>query len=200
MDPCQLAFRNLNLAVERNFGRRYHGLLLAYKPSTRSSGGTDGITGLFGDYELQNTWNWLYEGVSIGSTNKLFMHTGSCFVQVDLLYRYWWFDHKWAAYGNVEGYRFDGLRSEEQRILALKLMSGWQWLVPLGDGKRKSFMIEWSGGVGVRHKTGVFITHQGLLWDQPVTEARTTYALWYPSVQMCLRVGMAWGKGRRANE
>ena len=66
----------MNVSVERAVPYGYHGILLAYRPSLRDEGEVYGIQGQFGDYWNQNSWNWLYQSFTIGSTNTFWLGRG----------------------------------------------------------------------------------------------------------------------------
>lgn len=193
----QVFFLNFNAHVERNVEHGSHGLLLAYRPSRQSGGEVGGAHGQFGDYSLQNSWNWLYQSVSVGTTHKFWSgRADRYFFEVDLIYRHWWFDRKWASYPNVEGYRFDGLRSERQDVFAIKVLWGESsWLGRQRQGGRR-YLLESFAGLGWRWKKQRYMTHTGTVYDEPRSDHIENYSNSLPSIHAGFRFGMAWGKPR----
>lgn len=191
----QLFFVNVNVAVERASPYGCHGVVLAFRPSMRTSGEVWGLQGQFGDYRNQNSWNWLYQSFTIGSTNTLWLGRGQReFIRVDALYRYWWFDNKVARYGNDEGYRFDGSRTERQDVFALKVLYGPSLKRKLGKGTRTWLIIETYCGLGIRWSTARFRTHYGIVGDLPRQEYVETFRSIEPSLHTGLRMGFGWGR------
>ena len=193
----QMFFLNFNAQIERNVGHGSHGLLLAYRPSMRSGGEVQGVQGQFGGYSLQNSWNWLYQSVSVGTTHKFWSgREDRYFFEVDLIYRHWWFDRKWASYPNDEGYRFDGLRSERQDVFAIKVLWGESsWLGRQRQGGRR-YLLESFAGLGWRWKKQRYMTHTGAVYDEQRSDHVENYSNSIPSIHAGFRFGMAWGKPR----
>lgn len=162
--PSQFIFNDYSISAEKFFGRHTIGLTLGYKPSTKSSGEVSGGAGLFGAYEDQNMWNGLYDAVTIGLNSKYYFGKENRFYgDFCLFYRNWWFENKYARYDNVEGYRFDGLRTEEQNVYGLKLLIGYSTYILKRN--RNSIVIDFYAGIGVRNKSLWFRTYEGLVYE-----------------------------------
>lgn len=190
----QLFLVNPTVVIERVLRYGSHGLFVSYRPSLRSGGGLSGPTGLFGDYLIQNAWNWLYQSVAVGTTQSItYGRSRRPFLRIEVLYRHWWFDRKWMSYENGKGGRFEGLRSERQDVFALKALAGYSWRPALRNGKR--LIVEAYGGPGVRWKNTHFITHTGTVYEEPRTDYTETDRFVTPSVHLGLRMGVAWGRG-----
>lgn len=163
--PTQFIFNDYTLSVEKLMGRHTLGLSLGYKPSTKEGGEVKGGSGLFGYYEDQNMWNDLYNAATIGLNSKYYFGKKQKFFgELQLFYRNWWFDNKQAIYKNIEGYRFDGLRSEEQNVYGLKLMAGRSSRILKGD--RNALALDFYAGIGLRYKTFWFKTAEGMVGDE----------------------------------
>jgi hypothetical protein len=194
-EMLQLFFVNANASVERAVPYGYHGVLLAYRPSLREGSEVGGIQGQFGGYTTQNSWNWLYQSFTVGSTNTFWLSRDqSEFIRIDALYRHWWFNDKMASYDNVEGYRFDGLRTERQDVFALKVLYGPTLKRKLGKGKRNWLIIESYCGLGIRWSTARFRTHYGIVGDLPRQEYVETFRSIEPSLHTGFRMGLGWGR------
>lgn len=163
--PTQFIFNDYILSVEKWMGRHTLGLSLGYRPSTQDGGEVEGGSGLMGYYEHQNMWNELYNAGTIGLNSKYYFgESRKFFGELQLFYRNWWFDNKQAIYTNIEGYRFDGLRSEEQNVYGLKLMAGRSFR--LIKGNRNALVVDIYAGIGVRYKTLWFETTEGMVGDK----------------------------------
>ena len=192
-EVIQLFFVNLNVAVERTVPYGSHGVLLAYRPSLRSGGEVGSLHGQFGSYGNQNAWNWLYESFTLGTTNTFWTsRSRSWFVRVDGLYRRWWFDDKMARFDNDEGYRFDGLRSERQDVLALKLLSGPCRMKMFGGQRRRWLIDEAFWGLGLRWNTARFRTRNGTVGDVYREDLSETFRVTEPSLHFGFRMGLGW--------
>jgi hypothetical protein len=162
--PSQFFFNDYSISAEKFFGRHTIGLTLGYRPSTKSGGEIHGGSGLYGIYEDQNMWNGLYQAATIGLISKYYFgKRDRSFVDVGLFYRNWWFEKKYARYENMEGYRFDGLRTEEQNVYGLKLMVGHSTY--LLKGNSNSLIIDFYAGIGIRNKSLWFRTYDGMVDD-----------------------------------
>ena len=193
-EVIQLFFVNLNVAVERTVPYGSHGVLLAYRPSLRSGGEVGGLQGQFGSYGNQNSWNWLYQSFTIGSTNTMWLGSShSDFLRLDALYRRWWFDDKMARYENVEGYRFDGSRTERQDVIALKVLFGTPWKKRIGKGKRSWLIVENYYGLGIRWTTARFWTHTGTVGDVTRQDFSETFRQTEGALHVGVRMGIGWG-------
>lgn len=194
-EMLQLFFVNVNVAVERAVPYGCHGVILAFRPSLRAGGEVGGLQGQFGDYRNQNSWNWLYQSFTIGSTNTLWLGRDQReFLRIDALYRRWWFDDKVARYENDEGYRFDGFRTERQDVFALKVLYGPGLKRRWGKGKRTWLIIESYCGLGIRWSTARFRTHFGVVGDLNREAYAETFRSFEPSLHTGFRLGLGWGR------
>lgn len=165
VSPTQFIFNDYTLSVEKLMGRHTLGLSLGFRPYSKGEGEVKGINGLMGDYEYQNMWNGLYNAGTIGINSKYYLGKKQKFFgELQLFYRNWWFDNKQAVYDNIEGYRFDGLRSEEQNVYGLKLLAGRSSRLITGD--RNALVLDFYAGIGIRYKTFWFKTDGGMVNDE----------------------------------
>lgn len=162
--PSQFIFNDYSISAEKFFGRHTIGLTLGYRPSTKSGGEIHGGSGTFGYYEDQNMWNDLYEAATIGLNSKYYFgKKNRYFTDFCLFYRNWWFENKYAKYDNIEGYRFDGLRTEEQNVYGLKLLLGYSTYI--FKGNRNSIVMDFYAGIGFRNRDFSFKTFDGFVND-----------------------------------
>lgn len=190
----QLCFVNVNVNLERVVRYGSHGLVLAYRPSLRSGGEVRGSFGLFGDYGTQNAWNWIHQSFTIGSTHRMDLEKGRSFLQFDAIYRRWWLNNKWVSYPNVEGYGFDGSRTEVQDVMAVKAYYGrTAWLGRSGRNNRR-YYVEMLTGLGWRWRTQRFTTHTGTVLEVERMNYNETFHQSTPSINLGMRLGFAWGQ------
>jgi hypothetical protein len=188
--PTQYVFNEYNLAVERVFKRNTLGLEFGFRPSTQRSGeAQSGGRGMwFGDYSNQNFVNKLYNGVTFGVNSKYYLSSqNKRYIEAVVFYRYWWFNDKNCYYNNVEGYRFNGTRTESQNIFGIKLLFGRSFQL------RTSFklkpIMDLYCGVGVRYKSCVFETDNGTVGDMYYSYKQDLLQYWIPSIQGGIKLG-----------
>lgn len=161
--PSQFIFNDYSISAEKFFKGRTIGITLGYKPSTKSGGEISGGHGLLGIYKDQNMWNGLYEAVTFGINSKYYFKRNKRFFgDLALFYRYWWFEKKYAKFDNVEGYRFDGLRTEQQNVVGMKLLAGYSTYILKGN--KGSIIIDFYVGIGLRYKSLWFRTYDGFIY------------------------------------
>lgn len=187
--PVQYFFLDFPFIIEKSYKRHTLGVLISYRPSTKSSGEIPGITGLGGEYIYQNYWNPLYNGVTAGFVSKYYLsEKRKSFLEADLFYRFWWFNNKDAIFDNVEGYRFEGTRTERQYIAGLKLLFGSSKKLP--SKSRYQPFLDTYFGLGVRYKYYQFETYDGFVWDQYYDYKKDQGNLWLPSLHFGVRIGL----------
>lgn len=188
--PSQFVVLDFPLIIEKIVKRHSIGILLSYRPSTQNSGEIRGSgSGMYGDYIYETFQNKLNNGVTIGVSTKYYMPQWyNLFFEGDLFYRYWWFENKDCYYNNVEGYRFDGIRTESQNVYGLKLLIGRSF--ELKSNAKVKFLLDIYGGVGIRYRTYVYETVDGTVNDQYYSYLRETGTNITPSLQLGIKVGI----------
>jgi len=68
--------------------------------------------------------NYNCQATSFGSSFDCIFSNGNGFISARPFFRYWWYTSKQLAYDNVEDYGFNGLRSESNRVLGIRLFIG----------------------------------------------------------------------------
>lgn len=188
VNPTQFIFNDYNLQVEKRMGRHSLGLILGYRPAVKKGGEINGVVGMLGDYEYQNMWNGLYNAATIGLNSKYWLGKKQRnYGELQLFYRNWWFDNKNASFQNKEGYRFDGLRSEEQNVYGLKLMIGRSYRIIKGN--RNAMVLDIYAGLGLRYKTLWFETTEGMVDDEYYGYRVDTGHRWNLGPQGGLKIG-----------
>lgn len=191
--PTQYLFYDFPLVIEKRFDRYALGITLAYRVSTENSGEVDGLSGLMGDYWYQNFWNPMYNAFTVGVHSKYFLSSeGRWFIEPGLFYRYWWFDNKEVIYNNVEGYSFDGKRSETQQVYAFKILIGSD--ISIKSSTKIKPVLEWYCGLGFRYKSYLFKTYEGTVNDQFYIYKEDMGNLWNPSIHLGIRLGIGYFK------
>lgn len=187
--PTEFIGLNFPLTIEKIVGRHAFALTLAYRPSTQSSGEVQGGKGSMGGYDIQNFTNYLYNAVTIGIGTKYYIPQWyNFFFETDVFYRHWWFDDKYASYPNVEGYRFNGRRTESQNVYGIKLLGGRSFEIK--SNSRIKFVVDIYAGLGLRYRTHVYETFDGTVNDTYYLYLKETGNDFYPTPQFGLKVGM----------
>lgn len=188
--PSQFAVLDFPVVFEKIVKRHSIGLLLSYRPSTQNTGEIRGsASGMYGAYIYETFQNELNNGVTIGVNTKYYMpQLYNLFFQCDLFYRYWWFENKDCYYNNVEGYRFDGIRTESQNVYGLKLLIGRSF--ELKSNAKVKFLLDIYGGLSMRYRTYVYETVDGKVNDQYYPYFRETGSNFTPSLQLGIKVGI----------
>jgi hypothetical protein len=149
----------------------------------------NGGMGLFGDYLDQNFWNPLYNAITIGLNSKYYLTPKKhLFYEAHLFYRHWWFNNKDCEYDNVEGYQFDGIRTERQNVLGLKALFGSSFKINLNSKVKPIFDLYC--GIGVRYKNYRFKTYNGTVGDTYVNYWKDKGSIWKPSIHLGLKIGV----------
>ena len=193
----QYLFLDFPVTFEKYYNRHTIGLTLSYRPSTINSavisGGYGAVLGT--GYTNQNYHNYLYNAMTIGLNSKYYLttHTNKFYIDVNVFYRYWWFDNKHATYEkNVENfseYHFDGIRSEKQNILGLKLLMGQTRV--FREGHKIRPIINLYAGLGLRYKMYSFETFNGYVNDDYYAYKKDAWSEWTPTIEFGLNVGLA---------
>jgi len=112
-----------------------------------------------------------------------------CFLEQDLFIRKWWLDSKSISYRNVEGYSFDGVRTEEIWVYGIKLLFGRVNYLTKPSAKYKPYW-EYFGGVSVRNKISVYITENGSVNYTYYDYLKENIHEFFPAIQLGFRLGV----------
>lgn len=162
-NPAQYAFSGFNIRYSELRWRHRMGVDLSFRPSYCSGCSVDGNTGIAGFYVDQNFFNYNYQAITLGTSFDYIFRNGNGFISAQPYFRYWWFNNKQLAYDNVEGYSFNGLRSESNRVLGIRLLIGGSRL--FWDKERTKGSMEISLGPGIMYRWIRFTTHQGFIGE-----------------------------------
>ncbi len=188
--PTQLFYIDIETHIGIKKSRSVTGLILAYRPSTKDSGKIKaGGSGMAGGYQLQNIFNRLYTGFTTGLFKKFYVDKKTTsFLETDLFYRNWKFNNKNASYNNVEGYRFNGHRTENVNVYCLKLLAGRTVL--LSKSKKVKPFIDFYTGLGIRYKLSNYKTQPGYVYDIYYDYKTDAFKELLPSFQAGLTFGL----------
>jgi len=188
--PSQFVVLDFPIVVEKIFKRHSVGLLMSYRPSTQDSGEIKGGgAGIGGDYIYQNFQNKMNNAVTVGLNTKYYMPQWyNLFFEADVFYRYWWFENKDCYYENVEGYRFNGIRTEHQNVYGLKTLIGRSF--ELKSNAKVKFLLDIYGGIGIRYRDYVYETVDGMVNEQYYPYLKETGSDVTPSLQFGIKVGV----------
>ena len=187
--PIQLCFYDFPINIEKSFNQFTAGVITSYRLSTRNSGRVSGGVGLLGGYQTQNFWNPFYNALTIGLNSKYyFAKEKHDFIESILFYRYWWFNYKDCEYNNVEGYNFQGTRTERQDVLGLKLLYGQSFTIKVKSKVKP--IIDLYVGLGLRYNTYKFETFNGTVKGIYYDYKQDTGNSWAPSFHFGLKLGI----------
>jgi len=194
-NPTQYFFLDFPVIFEGYYHRHTIGLTISYRPSTLNSGEISSGKGpRLGEYIYQNYHNYLYNAVTLGLNSKYFLRKqDNVYLDGQIFYRYWWFDRKKASFENVEGgYSFDGTRTEKQNILGFKLLFGKT--VEYKYGHKIRPIINMYVGIGLRYKTYLFETFDGVVNGSYYSYKKDNWSLWTPSLEFGITLGLGVDK------
>lgn len=189
--PTEILFGNIPITVERVFARRTLGITASYRPAYQNGGEVAAIsTGMFGDYQYQYAANKIVEGlyVSVNSKQYVSKRIRNFYIDPELFYRRWWCDDKMAIFKNVEGYRFDAIRTESVNVYGLKVLAGYSFV--LGRRKKPAIVVDAYGGLGVRYKSWVWDSKDGTVLNTYYVDRTDEGHLILPSVQLGVQFGL----------
>lgn len=164
--PTEFIFRNFEANAAIGNQKARYGIFLSYRPSTQSSGEVKSFgSGSAGGYG-HNHYNKLYNSYTVGLYQKTYINKKlTAFFEADVFYRNWSFKNKQALFKNVEGYRFDGTRTENVDVYGLKLLIGQTIFLSPKENKHR-FYLDIYGGLGIRHKKEAYETTDGYVYDE----------------------------------
>jgi hypothetical protein len=188
--PTQILFYDFEINAGLGSKRKLMGLILSYRPSTLESGLVTGAAdGVAGGYTLQNMYNGLHTGYTVGIYRKVYMVSpASLFVETDLFYRNWNFKNKDAEYRSTEGYRFKGNRTENVDVFAFKFLLGNTFL--LNKKNPVSIYIDGFTGVGIRYKRSEFETRNGEVMEIYYDYKKDIFREVLPSLHFGIKTGI----------
>lgn len=164
--PFEWALLNFETGIAVGNEKTRVGVFLSYRPATQVSGEVKALgSGLAGGYG-QNHLNRLYNSYTIGLFQKTyFKKQTKFFFETNLFYRNWQFTKKYARLDNVEGYRFNGNRTERVHVYGLKLLIGRTMKLFNKRSGNTFFAIDIVAGLGSRYKTSKYETINGTVYD-----------------------------------
>lgn len=194
IQDAQLYF---NLSFEKVITKnKTMGVSLGFRPILKDSGkALSGDTGGWSTYQMNNFQNNLYSSFTIDLFMKFYFgHQKKSFLMPDVYYRVWWFDEKdcwFTGYGGIiknhYQYSYDGIRTEQQHLIGLKVLYGRTYKI----NKNGSFrpVIEPYAGMGLFVKSYTFQTYNGTVNDVYYNYHKETGIGLYPSFHVGLNVG-----------
>lgn len=168
------------------------GFYLSYRPSTQESGEVKAIgTGIAGTYG-QSFNNKFYTSYTLGIYQKTYIKKGF-FLEADLFYRNWSFKNKYVEFYNIEGYEFQGIRTENIDVFGLKLLIGKTLILSKKEKKVKPYIDVYIGG-GIRRKTSTYKTFNGYINEVYYEYKKEHFTDWFPTPQVGVKLGLILAK------
>lgn len=193
VNSTQLLFREIILTYERlKLLKHSYELSIGYRPGKKNPDpDINGLVhGFGGDYSLQNMGNPFYNAIFCSFGLKKFSkrNLGS-YLGVELFNRYWWVENKYMEFNNVEGYRFQGIRTEYIEVIGLNLLAGHEQRL-IRISKNLLFIINYYGGIGYRMKSYSYQTWNGTIGDKPVDYKIEKGILHLPTINAGIKIGI----------
>lgn len=167
--PTEFIFRNFEANAAIGNQKARYGIFMSYRPSTQSAGEVKSSgSGAAGGYG-HNHYNKLYNSYTVGLYQKTYINKKlTAYLETDVFYRNWSFKNKQASFKNAEGYRFDGIRTENVDVYGLKLLLGQTVFLSSSKNKHR-FYLDIYGGLGIRRKKEAYETVDGYVYDDYYT-------------------------------
>ncbi len=188
--PTEAAFLNFEVNAAIGNKRTRYGILFSYRPSTQDTGLIKSFgSGALGGYG-HNHFNKLYKSFTLGLYQKTYLNKAmGFFLETDIFYRNWRFENKRATWKNAEGYRFQGLRTENVDVYGLKLLIGHTFFLTRKENKLRLYLDVY-GGVGIRYKASTYETFDGYVYDDYYTSKEDKFYSTMPSLQGGCKLGL----------
>jgi hypothetical protein len=189
--PVQLFFREFVLEYERHVNQKWgYGLGLAYRFDRNHIPEFSGVIGLFGEYQNQNMLNPHYKAFYFCISPKRYFNKNK-FLSLDIFYRYWWCDNKHIIFNNVEGYRFNAIRTDNVSVYGLKILINSRQRLYKFTNNFESVMTLYAG-LGYRFRTYQYESVGGTIRDLPNIYKKENGQEHLPSIHLGLRLGFGF--------
>lgn len=181
LSPSQLLFfRNTELVLSTSINKWRVGVLGAYTPARQKEGSIpsagDGLFGGYGNphfHKVFRLWSvGLYGQRELGK---------NFFAATELAFRNWNFKKKQVSYDNVEGYSFNGLRTDNIDVWIAKFFIGLELYAD------KRFYMDVRMGFAVRNQNKTYLTHNETSPDEILQRESSNYVWGTP--QGDIRIG-----------
>jgi hypothetical protein len=188
--PLEFALLNFEMNVAIGNERARYGVYFGYRPGTQESGAVTTVGhGAYGGYGSSNAFNRMYDSYTIGLYQKTYLlKKQKIYAELDVYYRNWSFKDKHASFENVEGYSFDGIRTEHIDVYGLKLVGGKTIYLTRKDKKIKPY-IDVYVGLCFRHQEHTYETQDGTVNDTYYIYKKDHFSYNYPTPQAGLKLG-----------
>lgn len=189
--PLEFALLNFELNVGIGNDRVRYGAYFGYRPSTQESGELRTIGhGSMGGYGSSNAFNRMYTSYTLGLYQKTYLlKKQMIYAELEVYYRNWNFSDKYAYFENVEGYSFDGIRTENVNVYGLKLVGGKTIYLTRKDKKLKPYLDVYAG-LGFRHQDNTYETQNGTVDEAYYVYKKDHTSYNYPTPQVGLKLGL----------
>lgn len=187
-NPPQYYFTGYNITAEKVQKNLSYGLDVSFKPASCNGCEVQGGVGIFGEYHVQNMRNHNYNALTTSIHSKFYFKKSNRYLSPQLYFRYWWFENKNFTYDNVEGYRFSGLRNENQKLYGFKISYGRTKLFNLSS--TTSFVLDMAIGAGFYIGTATFETRDGVVWNRPYDYLKENRTVMWPTAHVKIQIGL----------
>lgn len=194
--PTQFFFYDFPISYEKIIGKFNLGISASYKKSTRNSGEIEPDGSMCGySYGLYPISNPFYDGANFELNAKYYHRKRrDFFIEVVLFTSYYWFDNKYTKCNNVEGYSFDGLRTESQELYGFKLLVGQT--ESIYKKNKHAIVFEYFAGLGLRYTSKHYSTQFGTVNEKYYDYKYDEFNYYYPVMHTGLKIGYMKLKNR----
>jgi hypothetical protein len=189
--PTQFIFCEFPITFEKTLSNKFSvGVTLSYKKDTQENGKVWSWDGLGSYYPNLNLWNKLYEAAGINASSKYYYtKCKNWYIELNFSYKHLWFDSKNAVFDNVEGYRFNGTRTERQNVFVIRPLIGYSFCINIA-GKIKP-IIDIYAGIGIRRDFFTFKTFNGTVYETYYEYKKETGTYTTPSFHFGIKTGIS---------
>ena len=192
--PTQLVFPEILLTYE-HFVKDDLSLSfsMGYKFPTGSGDTLEAFgSGLLAEYENQYMFNEYLHGMYLSvAPSFYFSDTRNFYWSPELFYRYYWCNDKRLYFDNVETDRFNSIRSEQNHVIGLKLLAGYNSKIDISE--KCAIAFKFFGGLGTRYKIYKYENVDNVMEDGTTVpyEMEQGTAVWPVAIQLGVKAGLS---------
>ena len=192
--PTQLIFPEVLLTYE-HFINDHLSLSFSagYKIPTGSGDTLESFgNGLAAVYENQYMFNEYLHGIYLSAAPSFyFSNAEKLYWSPELFYRYYWCNDKRLSFDNVETDRYNSVRSEQNHVIGLKVLIGYNTKIDISE--KCAIAFKFYGGLGTRYKMYKYENADNVMEDGTTVPYQTEQgtAFWPVAIQAGIKIGIS---------